>query len=97
VPRACLVTFTNPQTGVQRSVEVLAESLYEAGALGVRALRDHAWTEGLGPASKITVEAREPSVQHVVTVEQIRRWANGVARSPNEKITKDRVREMLSR
>src|SRR5262249_48818486 len=34
----CLVSFVGP-TGVRHSVEVSAESLYEAGALGVAALR----------------------------------------------------------
>jgi hypothetical protein len=83
-------------SGIRHSVDVTADSLYEAAALGLRALKRHAWTEGVGPATRLTVEVREPSVQHVVTVDQIRRWAGGVARSPNEKLAKDRVRELLT-
>ena len=87
-PRVCTVTFTD-QSGVRHSVDVSADSLYQAAALGLRAVKGHAWTDGLGPATGLMVEVREPGVQHVLTVDQIRRWANGVARSPAEKFKKD--------
>ena len=93
--RACTVTFTDA-SGVRHSVDVNADSLYEAAALGLRALKGHAWTEGLGPATRLIVEVREPAVQHIVTVDHIRRWANGVARSPAEKIRKDQVRGLIA-
>ena len=88
------MTFTDP-SGVRHSVDVIADSLYEAGALGIRALKNHAWTEGLGPATRLTVEVREPAVQHILTVEQLRRWASGVAVSPGEKIKRDQVKSLI--
>jgi hypothetical protein len=94
-PRSCLVTFTDSR-GIRHSVEVTAESLFEAGALAVSALRQAGFVEDVpGPASSLEIEVREPAVKHIVTLAQLQRWANGATRSPVEKIKRDRLRELL--
>jgi hypothetical protein len=45
--RSCRVINRDTE-GIEHSAEVTAESLYEAVALGLRAIRQCAWVEGAG-------------------------------------------------
>jgi hypothetical protein len=45
--RSCRVIIRDTE-GIEHSAEVSAESLYEAVALGLRAIRQCAWVEGAG-------------------------------------------------
>ena len=78
----CTVSFTGP-SGVRHSVEVTAESIYEAAARGVAALEKSGWTDAIAPRTELEVQVREPSTCHRLTVHQIRRWCDGVAVSPD--------------
>jgi hypothetical protein len=91
--RTCTVSFTGLD-GIRHSVNVRAETLYEAVILAVRALREHDCVPG--PASLLEVEAKSPSVIHRVSIGKVEEWLNGVARSPREKVTKDRLRGLLA-
>ena len=51
-PRSCLVSFTGP-TGIRHSVEVTADSLYEAAALGLSLLRKGDWTDPVAPGTQL--------------------------------------------
>jgi hypothetical protein len=94
-PRSCLVTLTDSR-GIKHSVEVTADSLFEAGVLAVNALRQAGWVEEVpGPASRLEIEVREPAVKHTVTLAQLERWANGATKSPVERIRRERMRELL--
>ena len=76
-PRACLVTLTDSR-GIRHTVEVTAESLFEAGVLAVSAFRKAGWVEeAAGLASRLGIEVREPVVRHTVALAQLERWANG--------------------
>jgi hypothetical protein len=48
--------------GVRHTVDVTAESLYEAVILAVRVIRTSEWIESVGPAAPIEVEVRAPSL-----------------------------------
>jgi hypothetical protein len=93
-PKLCLVSFTGP-TGIRHSVEVVAETLFEAAALGLRLLRQTSWADGVAPGANIEVQVREPATTHTVTVHQIRRWCDGVAVSPDEVLKRRKVKELL--
>jgi hypothetical protein len=94
-PRTCTVTLTDSR-GIRHSVEVVAESLFEAAVLGLGILRRDDWfQEGLGAATRIEVEVREPATRHTVTLTQIERWLSGATISPNERVKKDRLKGML--
>jgi hypothetical protein len=81
-PRSCVVTLTDSR-GIRHSVEVTAESLFEAGVLAVSVLRNAGWVEEApGLASRLEVEVREPVVKHTVMLAQLQRWANGATGSP---------------
>src|SRR5687768_2771797 len=83
--QTCSVTFTDPR-GVRHTVDVLAESLFEAAALGVAALKKDGWTDPVGPATTLQVEVRSPAIKHVVSVLQVERWLHGATTSPNERV-----------
>jgi hypothetical protein len=93
--KTCSVTVTD-SAGVRHSVEVIAESLFEAAAMGLAALKKDGWTAPIGPAARLEVEVRETVVRHTLTVVQIERWLQGATASPNERVKKDRLRALLS-
>jgi hypothetical protein len=95
-PRCCTVSFTGP-TGVRHSVEVTAESVYEAAALGINLLRQEEWADQLAPGTPIEVRARHPATTHTLTLAQVQRWTEGVAASPDEILKKRKVKDLLRR
>ena len=94
-PRACVVSFAD-STGVQHRVEVTAETLYEAAALGLKLLREHGWASPIGPATRVEVRVSHPTITHEVTVLQLHKWSESTAVTPDERVRKDRVRTMLA-
>jgi hypothetical protein len=91
----CTVSF-KAATGISHSVEVEAESLYKAAALGLARLKDDGWIEGLGPATKLEIQVREPVTHHSITVERLYQWVNGTTASPVETLKKARIRKLLA-
>jgi hypothetical protein len=89
---ACIVSYLDTE-GLRHTVEVEAESLYEAAVLAVRTFRQHACEPG--QLSKLEVEVRS-SVTHTITLRKIHDWLNGGAKSPREAITKERLRALMS-
>jgi hypothetical protein len=92
--RTCVVSFAGP-TGIRHSVEVTAESLYEAAVLGLNAMRKHGWVDHIGPGTELHVQIKEPGVTHSVSVAQLRRWVDGIAASPDELLRKSRLKALL--
>jgi hypothetical protein len=93
--RACTVSFLG-SGGVRHSVDVSAESLYEAAAAGLNLLRQEGWSEVVGPGTQVEVEVQAPAARHSLTLAQIRRWCDGVAASPEEVLKRARVKRLLS-
>ena len=87
----CIVSYLDGD-GVRHTVEVQAESLFEAVVLAVRTFRQH----GCEPSDtrKLDVEIRS-SVTHTVTLGRVRQWLNGGARSPKEAVTKEQLKALL--
>lgn len=92
--KAATVSFVDPG-GIRHSVEVAAESLFEAAALGIARLKRDGWTGTLGPATRLDVEVREPSVLHSVTVRQVQHWSESTAVTPSERLLKNKVKDLL--
>jgi hypothetical protein len=90
--KTCTVSFRDSD-GVQHSVEVGAETLYEAAVLALKSFRDHECAPG--PAAHLAVEVKNPSVTHTVVAHKIEEWLDGGARSPKEAIEKRRLRQLL--
>ena len=95
--RSCLVSFTDTE-GIEHSIRVPAESLYEAAIEAMAAFRRGAFAEmTFGPATQLRIRVRAPEEEHTVTVGKVLSWLDGGARSPNEQVKKNRLKERLRR
>lgn len=92
--RTCLVSVTDLRK-IRHSVEVQAESLYEAAVLGLQILHEADWVDPIGPGTPITVEVREAATQHDVTLSKLRQWLE-VAGSPKDVAQKTRLRALVN-
>jgi hypothetical protein len=63
--RSCRISVTDSRS-VEHAVEVIADSLFEAAALGLQVLKSDGWAEPIGASTRIQVEVREPVTKHVV-------------------------------
>jgi hypothetical protein len=61
-----------------------AESIYEAAALGVPALKEQ-WPGRRAPGTELEVQVRELATCHRRTVQQIRRWCDGSRSVPTRR------------
>ena len=91
--KKCIVSFKDTE-GFRHAVEVEGESLYEAVALAARSFNDHGCPPGC--ASQIDIEGKAPAVTHTVTLNRVRDWVNAGAKSPQERVLKERLKELLS-
>jgi len=93
--RTCRVTCRDIE-GVEHTVEVTAESLYEAVARGLAALRDADWAGDIGHGqTTITVVVKQPEVEHKVRMRDFEAWLDSNGRSPAEMALKSQLRELL--
>jgi hypothetical protein len=92
--RTCTVSFTDVE-GLRHSVDVQASSLYEAVAQAISIFREHDCV--LGPASQLEVEARSPGVKHSVSMGKVRDWVESSAKSPADRLLKEKLKCLLAR
>jgi hypothetical protein len=52
-------------------------------------------SEGLGPGTHLEVRVHEPAVTHTLSLQQLKRWLDGATISPNEKVKKEKLKELL--
>jgi len=93
--RICRVTFRDLE-GVRHTVEVAAESVYEASALALSALSKHEWIENIGPGTRLDIQIVEPNVTHTLYVAQLHTWLAGPAANPTEMLRKKKLKELLA-
>jgi hypothetical protein len=89
--RSCTVAFDDG-TGVRHSVQVSAESLFEAAVLALRAFESAGTPPG--PAAHLEIADQTPVVNHSVSVQRVRDWLNSGGKSPKEQALKSRLREL---
>jgi hypothetical protein len=87
----CIVSYLDI-SGLRHTVEVNAESLYEAAVLALRTFKQHD-CEPVG-MNNLEIEIRS-SVTHTVSVRKVHSWLNGGARTPKEAVTKERLKALL--
>jgi hypothetical protein len=92
--RICTVGFQSP-SGVSHSVDVEADSLYEAAGLGLARLKKDGWIEGLGPATRLEIHVREPGSHHSLSVRQLQKWIDSVNPSPADTLKKAKIKHLL--
>src|SRR3954464_14192946 len=92
---ACTVSFTGP-SGVGHSLEVSADSLYEAAIVGFSLLKQDGWTDPIALGTRFEIQVRHPATTHSVSLAQLRRWFDGIAVSPDETLKKRKLKALLA-
>jgi len=93
--KACRVTYKDLD-GVGHSVEVVAESVYEASVLALSALSRHEWIESVGPGTRLDIQIIEPNITHTLLVAQLKQWLDRPPTSPADSMKKRKLRELLA-
>lgn len=92
--RSCRVTVQDLE-GVAHTVEVTAESLYEAVAQGLAALRRSDWVAGFQQGI-VKVSVADIRVEHQVKLTDFTKWLDKTnASSPKEMVQRKRLRSIL--
>src|SRR5260221_6257337 len=92
--RSCRVTVQDLE-GVAHTVEVTAESLYEAVALGLAALRHSDWVAGF-QQGVVKVSVADVRVEHQVKLADFTQWLEKPgAELPREMIQRHRLRSIV--
>jgi hypothetical protein len=92
--RSCTVSLVDPD-GVSPSTTIEAETLYEAAVRAVRTFREHGCAPA--PASAQMIEVQPPAVVHTITLTKLQQGLKVVQKSPNDRITKERLKQLLAR
>jgi hypothetical protein len=80
------------------TIEVRAESIYEAMAQALRIIRDNDWVDDIGHGqTRISVKVKHPEVEHSIRVQDFERWLAVSPRSPAEMSLKSRLRVLLAK
>jgi hypothetical protein len=93
---ACRVSYTDAD-GAEHTVEVEADSLYEAVALAVAEFRQGEITsEPPGPMTEFCVMVLRKPIEHRIRLDRVARWAEPTTRDGPAGITKrQHVRTLL--
>src|SRR4051812_11427345 len=94
-PKTCTVSFAGP-SGIRHTVEVSAESLYEAAIVGFSLLKKDGWVDPIAPGTRLEIQVKHPATTHSVSLSQLRRWVDGIAASPDETLRKRRLKTLLA-
>src|SRR5580704_7383904 len=93
--RACRVTIED-MTGVTHTVEVTAETLYEAVAQGLAAMRGNEWVAGIAEGlNAVKVSVADVRVEHAVKMIDFKKWLERPGGSPREVGQRQRIRAIL--
>ena|ERR1700730_3637232 len=93
--RSCRVTIQNIE-GISHTVEVTAETLYEAVALGMAAIRTDDWVNGIAQGlNPVRVRVMNVPVEHEVKLMDFTKWLDRTAGSPREISDRKRIRSIL--
>jgi hypothetical protein len=80
--RTCKVSRVDAE-GIEHTVEVSAQSVFEAVAQALRVFREHDWC-ALALAASVLVRIRQPEVEHRVQIRDFDHWLDAAGRSPAE-------------
>lgn len=93
--RSCRVTIKDMED-VSHTVVVTAESLYEAVALGLRAIHGKNWVEGLRDEhGRVDVSVTEIPVRHTVEMKEFNAWIAREGGKPRDLVQRARARKIL--
>jgi hypothetical protein len=88
----CIVSFVD-FGGIRHSVEVQADSMYEAAAAALEAFREHECSPGIGTELEVQVRT---SVTHTIAVNKLKDWAKLGGGSPRDIVLKGRIKAVFA-
>lgn len=88
----CIVSFVD-FGGIRHSVEVEADSMYEATAAALEVFHNHDCPPG--PGSELEVQVRT-AVTHTIAINRLKEWASLGGSSPRDKVLKQRIKAVFS-
>ena len=95
--RTCTVAVKDIQN-VEHSIEVNAETLYEAIATALAALQQDNWVGEIGQGfATVTVIVQQPPVKHEAKMKDFVSWLGRQGRSPAEVILKQKLDKILGK
>ena len=93
--KSCRVTIQDLD-GITHTVDVTAESLFEAVAHGLAAIRGHEWVAGLAQGLNVVrVSVSNVPVQHEVRLQDFTKWLEKPGGSPREVSQRWEIRRIL--
>jgi hypothetical protein len=96
VPLKACTVVVHDLNGTAHSLEVTAETLYEAVAQALTTVRGHEWVGDIGKGlTTVTVKVRNPEVTHIVKIQDFENWLNRGSKSPADTALKARLRMMV--
>jgi hypothetical protein len=97
VLRTCTVAVKDVRE-VEHSIEVTAETLYEAIATALAALQKDNWVGEIGQGfTTVTVAVQQPPIKHEVKMKDFVSWLGRQGRSPAEVVLKQKLEKILSK
>jgi hypothetical protein len=90
--RSCRVAYQDSD-GIRHSVEVTAETLYEAAVLGMTTLRAAGWIDAPNLMIEVTVKA--PETTHSISSGVLAAWLSRSGKSPREQALKSRLLDLV--
>ena len=95
--RTCTVSVKDIRD-VEHSIEVTAETLYEAIATALAALQRDNWVGEIGQGfTTVTVVVQQPPIKHEVKMKDFLSWLSRQGRSPAEVILKQKLEKLLGK
>ena len=92
--RDCVVKLVDDH-GVEHSVRVRAESVYEAALKGLQKLERIGWESDGSQIGWVTVEIWEQPTEHRVHVGKMLGWIKSSGRTPRDETRKGKLRALL--
>ncbi len=92
--RDCVVKLIDAH-GVEHSVRVRAESVYEAALRGLNRLEQVGWESDGSQIGTVTVEVWEEPTVHRVDVAKVLRWLKEPGRYPRDNNRKEKLRGII--
>ena len=82
--------------GIDHTVDVTAETLYEAVALWIAAIRTDEWVQGIPEGmNPVKVQVKSIPVEHEVKMKDFLCWLDGIGKTPRDIIQRKRIRVIL--
>lgn len=92
--RDCIVKLSDAH-GVEHSVKVWADSVYEAALKGLERLQKVGWESDGSQIGNVTVEVYEEPTRHAVNVRKLLDWLKQPGRVPADERRKEKLRALV--